>query len=89
MQPPAKAESIFDFLPGRVVVALQEYASQHHLTPTQVVEFAIASFLDLEAITIDTATILSPGQLAEENKILRDEVTRLQNQLRKFGWGPG
>lgn len=51
---------ILKFLPEHVAAVLQDYAANTGLSETQVVELAIASFLDLEASTFAN---LEPSKL--------------------------
>lgn len=71
---PVVSPSILDFLPGFVANAIKEYADTNGLSAAQVVELALAQFLDLDAVTFDTCNLSSPGQMKERIQILEAQL---------------
>jgi hypothetical protein len=59
-------------VPEKIQAALKAYAEDCQLTVEQILEMAIASFLDVDAVGYDDCNlVMSPGQLREENLILK------------------
>lgn len=64
-------------LPDKIRVALDAYASENQFPIDLVIEMAIASFLDVDAVTFDDCSpVMTPGQLREENIILKQQLTK-------------
>jgi hypothetical protein len=64
-------------LPEKIQAALDVYATENHFPIDLVIEMAIASFLDIDAVTFeDCNPVITPGQLREENIILRQQLTK-------------
>jgi hypothetical protein len=64
-------------LPDKIQAALDAYASENQFPIDLVIEMAIASFLDVDAVTFDDCNpVTTPGQLREENIILRQQLTK-------------
>lgn len=64
-----------DLLPPLAVAAIQDYAKANQLQPNQVIELAIAQFLDYEAVTLDGYEHLS--SFAH----LKNQIAKLQAEL--------
>lgn len=62
-------------LPSVVVEAVQDYAAEYRITPHQVIELAIAQFLDLEGV------LLSDCRHTESIAELKNKITILQARL--------
>jgi hypothetical protein len=63
-----------DLLPEGVASAIQEYATVNQLTQNQVVELALAQFLDFDAVTLDSYEHLqSIAELKNEIAMLKAE----------------
>lgn len=64
-------------LPDKIQAALDVYASENQFPIKLVVEMAIASFLDVDAVTYnDCNPVTTPSQLREENLILKQQMTQ-------------
>jgi hypothetical protein len=64
-------------LPEKIQAALEAYASENQFPIDLVIEMAISSFLDVDAVTFDDCNpVVSPGQLREENIILKQQLKR-------------
>jgi hypothetical protein len=62
-------------LPAPIQAALDAYASEYQFPIDLVIEMAIASFLDVDAVTFDDCKpVMTPGQLREENIILKQQL---------------
>ena len=62
-------------LPKKIQAALEAYAQEHDFPIDLVLEMAISSFLDVDAVTFDDCNpVLTPGQLREENLILKQQL---------------
>jgi UDP-3-O-acyl-N-acetylglucosamine deacetylase len=63
-------------VPEKVRSALEAYAAERNYSLGFVMELALSQFLDLDGVTFDDCNpVLSPGQLREENEILRHKLT--------------
>lgn len=70
--PPAKVSELLAILPDAVQDAIFDYAATSGLTEAQILELALAQFLDLDAVSFGAVDRYpSLGALQEENKILR------------------
>jgi hypothetical protein len=77
MQPIKTASELIIRLPDKIQAALDVYASENQFPIELVVEMAIASFLDVDAVTYnDCNPVTTPGQLREENLILKQQMTQ-------------
>ena len=73
-------KDVLKFLPGNVVDALEDYADAHGMTDLQVLELAIAGFLNLEATSFaEIESFESVGALKEHIAIL--EIVMQKNGL--------
>ncbi len=62
-------------IPAPILAALDAYARERQFPIDLVIEMAIASFLDIDAVTFDDCKpVMSPGQLREENMILKAQL---------------
>jgi hypothetical protein len=62
-------------LPENIQAALKTYAHDNEFSLNDVIEMAIASFLDIDAVTFDDCQpVMTPGQLREENIILKQQI---------------
>jgi UDP-3-O-acyl-N-acetylglucosamine deacetylase len=73
----SSATSALQFeVPEKVRSALEAYATERNYSIDFVMELALSQFLDLDGVTFDDCNpVLSPGQLREENEILRHKLT--------------
>jgi hypothetical protein len=63
-------------VPEKVRSALEAYAAERNYSIDFVMELALSQFLDLDGVTFDDCNpVLSPGQLREENEILKHKLT--------------
>jgi hypothetical protein len=63
---------VLKFLPAHIVDALEDHADVYGLTDNQVLELAIAQFLDLDSINFgDRRNLKGVGALRAENEILK------------------
>jgi hypothetical protein len=59
-------------VPDKVRSALETYAAERNYSIDFVMELALSQFLDLDGVTFDDCDpVMSPGQLREENEILK------------------
>jgi hypothetical protein len=66
-------------VPEKIQVALEAYATEHGFSIDTAIELAIASFLDVDAVTYDGCQpVTTPGQLREENEILKYRLAKRQ-----------
>ena len=65
-----QAQRLLNCLPEPIAFALQDYATTYQLSIAQVLELAIATFLDLDAVTLDRCDHQSIGQLKANAAIL-------------------
>jgi hypothetical protein len=73
-----RLSEILRSLPNAVVDALEDHADTYGLTDAQVLELAIAQFLDLNAITFgEIDRFKGLGALKEENAILKAQLKAL------------
>ncbi|MGI0486442.1 GIY-YIG nuclease family protein [Pantanalinema rosaneae CENA516] len=69
---------VLKYLPGAVVEALEDHADAYGLTDVQVLELAIAQFLDLNAVSFgEIEKFKGVGALKEENAILKAKLKSL------------
>jgi hypothetical protein len=62
-------------VPEKVRSALEAYAAERNYSVDFVMELALSQFLDLDGVTFDDCNpVLSPGQLREENEILKHKL---------------
>jgi hypothetical protein len=62
-------------VPAPILAALDAYAKERQFPIDLVIEMAIASFLDIDAVTFDDCKpVMTPGQLREENIILKQQL---------------
>lgn len=62
-------------IPAPILAALDAYAQERQFPIDLVIEMAIASFLDIDAVTFDDCkSVMTPGQLREENIILKQQL---------------
>jgi hypothetical protein len=77
MQTSNTASELLIRLPEKIQVALDAYANENQFPLELVVEMAIASFLDVDAVTYnDCHPVITPGQLREENIILKQQIAQ-------------
>jgi hypothetical protein len=63
-------------VPEKLRSAMEAYAAERNYSIDFVMELALSQFLDLDGVTFDNCNpVLSPGQLREENEILRHKLT--------------
>ena len=67
-------KNILNYLPERIKQAIEEYSKETQLSPELVIELAIAHFLDVDSVTFEDCQIDSPGELREQNKILKIQL---------------
>lgn len=71
-------KDILRYLPDPVVEALEDHADAYGLTDSQVLELAIAQFLNLDAVSFgEIEQFKGLGALKEENAILRAKLKAL------------
>jgi hypothetical protein len=64
-------------VPEKIQAALQAYATENGFPIDTAIELAIASFLDVDAVTYDGCQpVTTPGQLREENEILKYRLAK-------------
>jgi hypothetical protein len=74
----AKTELRFQ-VPERVRSALEAYAAERNYSIDFAMELALSQFLDLDGVTFhDCDPVMSPGQLREENEILKRQLAAAQ-----------
>jgi hypothetical protein len=62
-------------VPEKVRSAMEAYAAERNYSIDFVMELALSQFLDLDGVTFDDCNpVLSPGQLREENEILKHKL---------------
>ncbi|NJM44846.1 MAG: hypothetical protein HC860_00725 [Alkalinema sp. RU_4_3] len=62
-------------VPDRVRSAVEAYAAERNYSIDFVMELALSQFLDLDGVTFDDCQpVMSPGQLREENEILKRQL---------------
>ena len=72
-----------DLLPPSAVASIQDYAEANQLQPNQVIELALAQFLDYEAVTLDSYEQHdSFAQLKQRIAKLQAELEGLRQQAR-------
>ena len=70
-------KDILKYLPGNVVDALEDYADSHGMSDMQVLELAIAGFLNLESVNFDgVGEFESVGALKERIAILETVIQK-------------
>jgi len=70
-------KDILKYLPGNVVDALEDYADSHGMSDMQVLELAIAGFLNLESVNLDgVGEFESVGALKERVAILETVIQK-------------
>jgi hypothetical protein len=76
----SSATSALQFeVPEKVRSALEAYAAERNYSIDFVMELALSQFLDLDGVTFDDCNpVLSPGQLREENEILKYKLAAAQ-----------
>lgn len=63
---------VLEFLPDHVVEELEDHADAYGLTVNQVLELAIAQFLDLDSVSFgERRDLKGVGALKAENEILK------------------
>ena len=77
----AALKGILNHLPMNIREALESYAGETDLPVEFVIEMAIASFLDVDAVTFSDCRIDSPGRLREQIEMLRIELAGAKGQL--------
>ena len=77
----AALKGILNHLPTNIREALEAYAEETDLPVEFVIEMAIASFLDVDAVTFSDCRIDSPGRLREQIEMLRIELAAAKGQL--------
>jgi hypothetical protein len=71
-------KDVLNYLPDAVVEALEDHADAYGMTDAQVLELAIAQFLDLEAVSFgEIEKFKGLGTLKEENAILKARLKAL------------
>jgi hypothetical protein len=82
--PSGHLESLLGYLPDPVVEALEAYAESHNFSVAQVMELAIAGFLDLDAVSFgEISEMDTPGQLKERMAIQEVQLNALRAALVK------
>jgi hypothetical protein len=66
--------NILDYFPARIRTALETYAAETEMPVEFVLEMAIAGFLDVDSMTFANCRTDSPGQLREQNAILKAKL---------------
>jgi hypothetical protein len=62
-------------VPEKIRLALEAYATERNYSIDFVMELALSQFLDLDGVTFDDCQpVVSPGQLREENEILKRQL---------------
>ncbi|MBN8564929.1 MAG: hypothetical protein J0L70_30915 [Leptolyngbya sp. UWPOB_LEPTO1] len=77
----AALKSILNHLPTNIREALETYAQETDLPIEFVIEMAIASFLDIDAVTFSDCRIESPGRLREQVETLQIQLAAAKAQL--------
>jgi hypothetical protein len=71
-----------DLLPPNAVAAIEDYAKENLLSSNQVIELALAQFLDYETVTLDGYDHLkSFAQLKNQIEIMQAELDGLKRQM--------
>jgi hypothetical protein len=71
-------KNVLNYLPDPIVEALEDHADAYGLTDAQVLEIAIAQFLDLNAVSFnEIESFKGLGALKEENAILKARLKAL------------
>jgi predicted transcriptional regulator len=66
-------------VPEKIRLALEAYAAERNYSIDFVMELALSQFLDLDGVTFDDCQpVMSPGQLREENEILKRQLAANQ-----------
>ncbi len=66
-------------VPEKIRSALEVYAVERNYSIDFVMELALSQFLDLDGVTFDDCQpVMNPGQLREENEILKRQLTAKQ-----------
>jgi hypothetical protein len=76
----AALKGILNHLPTNIREALETYAKETDLPVEFVIEMAIATFLDIDAVTFSDCQIESPGRLREQVEMLRIELAAAKEQ---------
>jgi hypothetical protein len=76
----SSATSALQFeVPDQVRSALEAYAAERNYSIDFVMELALSQFLDLDGVTFDDCNpVMSPGQLREENEMLKYKLAAQQ-----------
>jgi hypothetical protein len=75
-------KDVLNYLPDAIVEALEDHADAYGMTDAQILELAIAQFLDLEAVSFSEVEKLKGlGALREENAILKARLQALGQSL--------
>lgn len=70
-------KDILKYLPGNVVDAIEDYADSHSMSDLQVIELAIAGFLNLESVNFEgLGELQSVGALKERIAILETVIQK-------------
>lgn len=73
---------ILKFLPDPVVEALEDHADTYGLSDLQVLELAIAQFLDLDSVSFgDREQYKGLGAIVEQNEILKARLKALGEEV--------
>ncbi|NJN48566.1 MAG: hypothetical protein HC805_00520 [Alkalinema sp. RL_2_19] len=72
----SSAKSVLQFeVPEKIRTALEAYAAERNYSIEFVMELALSQFLDLDSVTFDDCNpVMTPGQLREENAILKSQL---------------
>jgi hypothetical protein len=75
-------KDVLNYLPDAIVEALEDHADAYGMTDAQILELAIAQFLDLESVSFSEVEKLKGlGALREENAILKARLQALGQSL--------
>lgn len=85
--PSSGVQDLLRFMPDPVIEAVEQFAEANRISVPQAVEFAFASFLNVEATSFGEAvdSLQSPGATKEENAILKLKLEATRKALAEAG----
>lgn len=84
---PGGLADLLYYVPEPIVDALCNYAEARNLSDAQVVEIALASFLDVNAVSLsEISNVPNVGRLREENAILKLQLKATRAALAKLAF---
>jgi hypothetical protein len=84
--PSGHLETLLGYLPDPIVEGIEAYAESHNFSVPQVLELALAGFLDLDAVSFgEISGIETPGQIKERMAIQEIQIKALRAVLEQAG----